>query len=58
MSRETAEKLYVVVESWRGLISDAQVFTSSVDADVCAARLRTSANQMEDEVTVIETRIQ
>jgi hypothetical protein len=57
MALEMSGKLYVVVEMWRGLVSNAQVFANSIDADACAEMLRKSINSMEDEVTVIETTI-
>jgi hypothetical protein len=54
---DTTEVLYVVVEVWRGIASDAHVFRIHADADACAERLQSSANLIEDDVAVIETRV-
>lgn len=57
MINETPEVTFVVVEVWRGTASSAHAFRNRADADECAQRLRDSANLLEDDVAVIETRL-
>lgn len=54
---DTTEVLYVVVEVWRGMASDAHVFRDRAHAEDCAESLKDSANLHEDDVAVIETRM-
>jgi hypothetical protein len=58
MNLSTPETIYVVVEIWRGIFSEAKVFYSLDNAERHAERLRNVANVTTDEIAVIETRIE
>lgn len=54
---DAIEPLFVVVEVWRGMASNAHLFRDRSSADNCAEQLRQSTDLIENDVEVIETQL-
>ena len=57
MDKTNRDKVYTVVEVWRGMVSKVHAFRNRDDAEACYTKLAAAENFLENDVELVEVTV-